>query len=253
MTHVKLKKKKPLIVGTDESPLGSSSLSCQDCQYTRRHKKFAMDDPSQGFFSPKGIWIASLLVLVWFLPLLSMHQEDAALLAACNCIGNKAYDNQAIAAFLWNGVKHCIPWQRKLLCVHNSEVSVAWNDIWVWCILGTTHARMERYRQEKQDLCCFKWADNKMSWRFRRCFSENCTQDFRTGRLGPIYLFAIGAHVGNGWWTNNVRPVATEIIQTTRLGAIGIGTTSQTTRMSLECIGNCQAPRIKTAPHVGGK
>jgi hypothetical protein len=34
-----------------------------------------------------------------------MHQEDAALLAACNCIGNKAYDNQAIAAFFMEWCK----------------------------------------------------------------------------------------------------------------------------------------------------
>mmetsp|Transcript_3327 Transcript_3327/g.5053 ORF Transcript_3327/g.5053 Transcript_3327/m.5053 type:complete len:185 (-) Transcript_3327:47-601(-) len=105
-----------------------------------------------------------------------IDQSDAVLLAACNCIGDAAYDNQAVAAYLFE-------WIKALHAMGKRDVAAPqWVDK---CI--------ERYgfHPLKDDLTgedmLYKVADKSCHGNPEDA-SRKVLQDFRRGRLGPICL-----------------------------------------------------------------
>lgn len=111
------------------------------------------------------------------IPAKMIDQSDAILLAACNCIGDAAYDNQAVAAYLFE-------WLQALHRMGKGPMAAP--DFRTKC--------KERYGFDPigndgltgEDMV-FKVADD-----FCRGSPEDAArkmlQDFRTGRLGPICL-----------------------------------------------------------------
>lgn len=110
------------------------------------------------------------------------NQYDAALLAACNCIGDKAYDNQAIAAFLCE-------WLKALYIMGKGDVTAPqWRSK---CIERYGFDPLEKndngevWRTGEDVL--FQVADNKCRGDPEDA-SRKILQDFRAGRMGPICL-----------------------------------------------------------------
>ena len=110
------------------------------------------------------------------IPAKMVDQSDAVLLAACNCIGDAAYDNQSVAAYLceWLKALHEMnkgsltspQWRKK--CVERYGFDPLVGDM--------TGAQM-----------VYKVADTKCHGSAEDA-SRKILQDFRTGRMGPICL-----------------------------------------------------------------
>jgi ribosome biogenesis GTPase A len=148
---------------TANTPGVTKSLQWIRVKDSSREKEFELLD------SP-GIIPASLV-----------NQEDAALLAACNCIGNKAYDNQAIAAFF-------MEWCKTLHTM--KKETVACPQFRGKCMerygFDPLETREDGTLPTGEDLL-FQVADNKCRGDLEDA-SRKILQDFRTGRLGPICL-----------------------------------------------------------------
>jgi hypothetical protein len=110
------------------------------------------------------------------IPAKMIDQSDAVLLAACNCIGDAAYDNQAVAAYLFE-------WLKALHLMGKGDVAA---PEWI-------EKCKERYgfHPLEDDLTgedmLFKVADNTCRG-LAEDASRKMLQDFRSGRLGPICL-----------------------------------------------------------------
>ena len=122
------------------------------------------------------------------IPAKMVDQSDALLLAACNCIGQAAYDNQAVAAYLceWLKAVHIMDkqaltapeWQKKFKERYGFDP-------------------MHKIQREDDDIVqeeyltgedmLFKIADNRCRGDAEDA-SRKILQDFRTGRMGPISL-----------------------------------------------------------------
>lgn len=124
------------------------------------------------------------------IPAKLVDQSDALLLAACNCIGQAAYDNQAVAAYLCEWLKgvHILnkqhiaapQWRRKCKERYGfdpMEPVVNEDD--------NLPADSVQYMTGEDML--FKVADNTCRGDPEDA-SRKILQDFRTGRMGPISL-----------------------------------------------------------------
>lgn len=110
------------------------------------------------------------------IPAKMVDQSDAVLLAACNCIGDAAYDNQAVAAYLFE-------WLQALHKMRKGDIAAP--DFVTKC--------KERYGLNPlaenltgEDMV-FKIADDYCRGNPEDA-ARKMLQDFRTGRLGPICL-----------------------------------------------------------------
>lgn len=117
------------------------------------------------------------------------NQEDAVLLAICNSIGNGAYDNQSVAAYLCERLKTLVVMGREADCCPHWQRKFA--DRYKFNPLDPIPVPSLRGEEEMriptgEDLL-FKVADNTC-----RGDPENAArkilQDFRSGRLGPMAL-----------------------------------------------------------------
>lgn len=110
------------------------------------------------------------------------NQDDAALLAICNCIGEKAYDNQAIAAFMmeWLKALHVMgkgeitspQWRRKCLDRYGFDPLEVVGE-------NGQHRTGEDMLFQVADRACRGSPEDA---------SRKILQDFRAGRLGPVCL-----------------------------------------------------------------
>ena len=110
------------------------------------------------------------------------NQYDAALLAACNCIGTKSYDNQAIAAFLCE-------WIQALHVMGKGTVtSPQWR---LKCKERYGFDPLEPIGENGElrtgEDMLFQVADNTCRGDPEDA-SRKILQDFRAGRMGPICL-----------------------------------------------------------------
>ena len=110
------------------------------------------------------------------IPAKMVDQSDAILLAACNCIGDAAYDNQSVAAYLMD-------WLKQLHVMNKGS-------------LTSPHWRrkcLDRYGFDplegdmNGDAMLYRVADVKCKGSPEDA-SRVILQDFRTGRMGPICL-----------------------------------------------------------------
>jgi ribosome biogenesis GTPase A len=110
------------------------------------------------------------------IPAKMLDQSDALLLAACNCIGQAAYDNQAVAAYLCEWIK----------AIHT---------------MNREHVNAPIWRERCKERYGFDPVDDEMTGEdiLFEVADRNCQgnaedaarkilQDFRTGRMGPIAL-----------------------------------------------------------------
>lgn len=119
------------------------------------------------------------------IPSMLENQYDAALLAACNCIGTKSYDNQAIAAFLceWLKALHVMgkaaitapQWRQKCMDRYGFDPLESKSD-----------GNSTELLRTGEDML-FQVADNTCRGDLEDA-SRKILQDFRTGRMGPICL-----------------------------------------------------------------
>jgi ribosome biogenesis GTPase A len=111
------------------------------------------------------------------IPAKMIDQSDAILLAACNCIGDAAYDNQAVAAYLFE-------WLQALHRMGKGPMAAP--DFRTKCKERYGFDPIGHEELTGEDMV-FKVADD-----FCRGSPEDAArkmlQDFRTGRLGPICL-----------------------------------------------------------------
>ena len=110
------------------------------------------------------------------IPAKMVDQSDAVLLAACNCIGDAAYDNQSVAAYLMD-------WLKQLHVMNKGT-------------LTSQHWRrkcLDRYGFDplegdlNGDAMVYKVADVNCKGSPEDA-ARKILQDFRTGRMGPICL-----------------------------------------------------------------
>lgn len=132
------------------------------------------------------------------IPAKMVDQSDALLLAACNCIGQAAYDNQAVAAYLceWLKAIHLMDkqhltapeWRAKckerygfdpLMAIPVEETGRGDDEV-----EGTVVTRTEYLTGEDM---LFKVADNTCRGDPEDA-ARKILQDFRTGRMGPVSL-----------------------------------------------------------------
>jgi len=105
-----------------------------------------------------------------------VDQSDAALLAACNCIGEAAYDNQGVAAFLCQ-------WLKTIHLMGKGEIAAPqWPDK---CVERYGFHPVEGSLSGEDIL--FKVANDRCRGSPEDA-SRKILQDFRTGRMGPICL-----------------------------------------------------------------
>jgi len=110
------------------------------------------------------------------IPARLVDQSDAVLLAACNCIGDAAYDNQAVAAYLCE-------WLKSLHKMNKGSIT---SPLW-------RKKCLERYGFDpivgdmSGDDMVYRVADVKCGGSPEDA-SRKILQDFRTGRMGPISL-----------------------------------------------------------------
>ena len=120
------------------------------------------------------------------IPAKMVDQSDALLLAACNCIGQAAYDNQAVAAYLceWLKALHIMgreqgnapQWRQRVKERYAFDPLEPIKDD----VTG------EESLMTGEDIL-FKVADNTCQGDPEDA-SRKILQDFRTGRMGPISL-----------------------------------------------------------------
>jgi len=122
------------------------------------------------------------------IPAKMVDQSDALLLAACNCIGQAAYDNQAVAAYLCEWLK----------AVHIMDKQYLTAPEWQKkCKERYGFDPLQKIQREDDDIVqeeyltgedmLFKIADNLCRGDAEDA-SRKILQDFRTGRMGPISL-----------------------------------------------------------------
>mmetsp|Transcript_28651 Transcript_28651/g.61451 ORF Transcript_28651/g.61451 Transcript_28651/m.61451 type:complete len:222 (-) Transcript_28651:483-1148(-) len=122
------------------------------------------------------------------IPAKMVDQSDALLLAACNCIGQAAYDNQAVAAYLCEWLK----------AVHIMEKQALTAPDWQKkCKERYGFDPLKKIKREEDDIVqeeyltgedmLFKVADDLCRGDAEDA-SRKILQDFRTGRMGPISL-----------------------------------------------------------------
>jgi ribosome biogenesis GTPase A len=113
------------------------------------------------------------------IPASLVNQGDAALLAACNCIGEAAYDNQAVAAYLCD-------W---LLALYRSANQIGERAAPDWPDEVKTRYKLDPFKDPEltgEDML-YMVAENTCKGNTEDA-SRKILQDFRTGRMGPICL-----------------------------------------------------------------
>jgi len=116
------------------------------------------------------------------IPAKMVDQSDALLLAACNCIGQAAYDNQAVAAYLceWLKAIHimkkegitCPEWRREC------KTRYGFDPLSKSETTGDYLTGEDMLFLVADNTCCGDPEDA----------SRKILQDFRSGRMGPISL-----------------------------------------------------------------
>jgi hypothetical protein len=122
------------------------------------------------------------------IPARMVDQSDALLLAACNCIGQAAYDNQAVAAYLCEWLKAVYIMDKQALTAPD------WRKK---CKERYGFDPLQKIEREDDDIVqeeyltgedmLFKVADDLCRGDVEDA-SRKILQDFRTGRMGPISL-----------------------------------------------------------------
>jgi len=122
------------------------------------------------------------------------NQEDALLLACCNCIGNPSYDNQGVAAYLCERLKtlHLMgkgdltspQWRQKSIERYKFDPL---NAIPVASISAHRDAASEETEIRSGEDVLFQVAYNTCRGDLESA-SRKILQDFRRGRLGPMAL-----------------------------------------------------------------
>ncbi len=122
------------------------------------------------------------------IPAKMVDQSDALLLAACNCIGQAAYDNQAVAAYLCEWLKAVHLMDKQALVA--PEWQKKFKERYGFDPLRKVEREEDDIIQDEyltgEDML-FKVADNRCRGDAEDA-SRKILQDFRTGRLGPISL-----------------------------------------------------------------
>ncbi len=126
------------------------------------------------------------------IPAKMVDQSDALLLAACNCIGQAAYDNQAVAAYLCEWLKtinlmkkeaaSCPEWRSKC------------KERYAFDPLQKLEETGDYMTGEDM---LFKVADNTCRGDPEDA-SRKILQDFRAGRMGPVSLQLAPESAGDG-------------------------------------------------------
>eukprot|EP00532_Pseudo-nitzschia_australis_P018960 CAMPEP_0168303602 /NCGR_PEP_ID=MMETSP0142_2-20121227/43558_1 /TAXON_ID=44445 /ORGANISM="Pseudo-nitzschia australis, Strain 10249 10 AB" /LENGTH=543 /DNA_ID=CAMNT_0008254579 /DNA_START=211 /DNA_END=1842 /DNA_ORIENTATION=- len=122
------------------------------------------------------------------IPAKMVDQSDALLLAACNCIGEAAYDNQAVAAYLCEWLKAIYIMEKQGLA------APAWQKK---CIERYGFDPLKKIKRDEYDVIqeeymtgedmLFRIADDLCRGDAEDA-SRKILQDFRSGRMGPISL-----------------------------------------------------------------
>lgn len=122
------------------------------------------------------------------IPAKMVDQSDALLLAACNCIGQAAYDNQAVAAHLCEWLKAVHLMNKQALTA--PEWQKKFQERYGFDPLRKIERDEDDIIQDEyltgEDML-FKVADNRCRGDAEDA-SRKILQDFRTGRMGPISL-----------------------------------------------------------------
>eukprot|EP00531_Pseudo-nitzschia_arenysensis_P001266 CAMPEP_0116152166 /NCGR_PEP_ID=MMETSP0329-20121206/20502_1 /TAXON_ID=697910 /ORGANISM="Pseudo-nitzschia arenysensis, Strain B593" /LENGTH=554 /DNA_ID=CAMNT_0003648861 /DNA_START=161 /DNA_END=1825 /DNA_ORIENTATION=- len=122
------------------------------------------------------------------IPAKMVDQSDALLLAACNCIGQAAYDNQAVAAYLCEWIKTVHLMDKQALVA--PEWQKRFKERYGFDPLRKVERKEDDIIQDEyltgEDML-FKIADNRCRGDAEDA-SRKILQDFRTGRMGPISL-----------------------------------------------------------------
>ena len=122
------------------------------------------------------------------IPAKMVDQSDALLLAACNCIGQAAYDNQAVAAYLCEWLKAVHLMDKQALTA--PEWQKKFKERYGFDPLRKIERDEDDIIQDEymtgEDML-FKVADNRCRGDAEDA-SRKILQDFRTGRMGPISL-----------------------------------------------------------------
>ena len=122
------------------------------------------------------------------IPAKMVDQSDALLLAACNCIGQAAYDNQAVAAYLCEWLKAIYIMDKQALTAPDWQKK--WKERYGFDPLQKIERDEYDVVQEEyltgEDML-FKVADDLCRGDAEDA-SRKILQDFRTGRMGPISL-----------------------------------------------------------------
>jgi ribosome biogenesis GTPase A len=117
------------------------------------------------------------------IPAKMVDQSDALILAACNCIGSAAYDNQAVAAYLCE-------WLKAIYVMEKDYVAAPeWRQK---CKERYGFDPMKPLNEETGEMLTgddmlYLVADNVCRGDPEDA-SRKILQDFRTGRMGPISL-----------------------------------------------------------------
>jgi len=122
------------------------------------------------------------------IPAKMVDQSDALLLAACNCIGQAAYDNQAVAAYLCEWLKAVYLMEKEALTAPNWREKCKERygfDPLQKIERDETDVIQEKYLTGEDIL--FRVADNLCRGDPEDA-SRKILQDFRTGRMGHISL-----------------------------------------------------------------
>ena len=116
------------------------------------------------------------------IPAKMLDQSDALLLAACNCIGQAAYDNQAVAAYLCEWLKAIHLMQKEATtCPHwrsKCKERYGFDPLQKLEETGDYMTGEDMLFQVADNTCCGDPEDA----------SRKILQDFRTGRMGPVSL-----------------------------------------------------------------
>jgi len=131
------------------------------------------------------------------------NQEDAILLACCNCIGNAAYDNQGVAAYLCERLKTlhtmgqadftCPQWREKSIERYNYDPlkpvpipSLSRHSAAPF-VANTVEEEEEEMHMPTGEDMLFQVAYNTCKGDLESA-SRKILQDFRQGRMGPMAL-----------------------------------------------------------------
>jgi hypothetical protein len=125
------------------------------------------------------------------IPAKMVDQSDALLLAACNCIGEAAYDNQAVAAYLCEWIKaiHVLGKEQSSAPEWRYRCKERYGfDPLEKIEVSQSHIESDpMYEYMTGEDMLFKVADNTCQGDPEDA-SRKIIQDFRSGRMGPISL-----------------------------------------------------------------